>query len=175
MKAILIYNSQTGFTKRYAEWISEASGCECYDFKHGSKKNLSDYDTIIFGGWYMAGSVTKIAWLKKQLSSLISNGKKVIVYAVGASPADGPDVKTAMERNFSGSEWSGVKSFYCPGGLNYEKMNGPSKLGMKMFVKMLSSKKDASKTEKQMAEMISHSYDISDKKYIEPILAEIQA
>ena len=175
MKAILIYNSQTGFTKRYAEWISEASGCECYDFKHGSKKNLSDYDTIIFGGWYMAGGVTKIAWLKKQLSSLISNGKKVIVYAVGASPADGPDVKTAMERNFSGSEWSGVKSFYCPGGLNYEKMNGPSKLGMKMFVKMLSSKKDASETEKQMAEMISHSYDISDKKYIEPILAEIQA
>ena len=175
MKAILIYNSQTGFTKRYAEWISEASGCECYDFKQGSKKNLSDYDTIIFGGWYMAGGVTKIAWLKKQLSSLISNCKKVIVYAVGASPADGPDVKTAMERNFSGSEWSGVKSFYCPGGLNYEKMNGPSKLGMKMFVKMLSSKKDASETEKQMAEMISHSYDISDKKYIEPILAEIQA
>ncbi|MBP5175512.1 MAG: hypothetical protein ILP07_06345 [Treponema sp.] len=175
MKAILIYNSQTGFTKRYAEWIGEASGCECYDFKQGSKKNLSDYDTIIFGGWYMAGGVTKIAWLKKQLSSLISNGKKVIVYAVGASPADGPDVKTAMERNFSGSEWSGVKSFYCPGGLNYEKMNGPSKLGMKMFVKMLSSKKDASETEKQMAEMISHSYDISDKKYIEPILAEIQA
>ena len=26
MKTIVIYTSQTGFTKRYAEWISEASG-----------------------------------------------------------------------------------------------------------------------------------------------------
>ena len=26
MKKIVIYTSQTGFTKRYAEWISEASG-----------------------------------------------------------------------------------------------------------------------------------------------------
>ena len=28
MKSIVIYNSQTGFTKKYAEWISEAAACE---------------------------------------------------------------------------------------------------------------------------------------------------
>ena len=32
MKTIIIYTSQTGFTKRYAEWISEASGAECVEF-----------------------------------------------------------------------------------------------------------------------------------------------
>ena len=29
MKTIVIYTSQTGFTKRYAEWIAEAAEADC--------------------------------------------------------------------------------------------------------------------------------------------------
>ena len=100
-------------------------------------------------------------------------GKKLVVYVVGGSPAESPDIPVAMERIFSGKEWSGVKSFYCPGGFNYEKMSLLSKLAMKMFVKTILAKKDITEDEKKMAEMISHSYDIADKKYIKPILAEL--
>ena len=53
-------------------------------------------------------------------------------------------------------------------------MSGFSKFMMKMFTTMLANKKDTSEAEKNMAQMISHSYDISDKKYIEPILAELK-
>ena len=53
-------------------------------------------------------------------------------------------------------------------------MSGFSKVMMKMFTKMLANKKDASEEDKKMAQMISHSYDISDRKYIEPILAELK-
>ena len=59
---------------------------------------------------------------------------------------------------------------YCPGGFNYEKMSAPSKAMMKMFVGALKAKKDKTEEEKIMVEMISKSYDISDKKYIEPIV-----
>lgn len=41
---------------------------------------------------------------------------------------------------------------------------------MKMFIKSLQAKKDKTEEEKEMIKMISSSYDISDKKYIEPIL-----
>ena len=41
MKTIVIYNSKTGFTKRYAEWISEALSCECVELKEASKKAAS--------------------------------------------------------------------------------------------------------------------------------------
>lgn len=47
MKSIVIYNSQTGFTKKYAEWISEATGCEAVEFKTASKMNLFEYDAIV--------------------------------------------------------------------------------------------------------------------------------
>ena len=79
-----------------------------------------------------------------------------------------------MRRNFTDEEWNSLKAFYFPGGFNYEKMSGLSKFMMKMFTTMLASKKDASEAEKNIAQMISHSYDISDKKYIEPILAELK-
>ena len=45
-----------------------------------------------------------------------------------------------------------------------------SKLGMKAFAAMMRNKKDATDDEKVMGEMISHSYDIADKKYILPIV-----
>ncbi|MCR4580487.1 MAG: flavodoxin domain-containing protein [Treponema sp.] len=173
MSAIVIYKSQTGLTKKYAEWISQASGCQCLDFKKARKLDLTAYDTIIFGGWCMAGGITKLDWFKNQISSLADAGKKLIVYAVGASPAESPEIAEAMRQNFSEDEWKKVKVFYCPGGLDYNKMKLGSRLAMKMFVRILSSKKDVSQKDLCQIEMLSHSYDLTDKKYIEPILAEI--
>ncbi len=65
MKAIVIYNSQTGFTKKYAEWIVEATGCEAADIKKASNLNLFEYDAIVFGSWCQAGKIKKIEWFKK--------------------------------------------------------------------------------------------------------------
>ena len=67
MKSIVIYNSQTGFTKQYAEWISEAAGCDCVSLKQAGKIKLADYDAIVFGSWFMAGGITKLPWFKKQI------------------------------------------------------------------------------------------------------------
>lgn len=76
---IVIYNTQPGFTKKYAEWLSEALECECVE----------------------------CSWAEK----------------------------------------------------------------MKLFVSALKAKKDKTEKEQMMADMISKSYDISDRKYIEPIVA----
>ena len=83
---------------------------------------------------------------------------------------DSPEIKRALKENFKGLESKKVSVFYCPGGLNYEKMPASSKFMMKMFIKMLKAKKDKTETDREMIKMISSSYDISDKKYIEPIL-----
>lgn len=174
MKAIVIYNSQTGFTKQYAKWISESAACECVEFAQGAKMDLSAYDTIIFGSWCMAGSLVKLNWLKEKLAGFNKEGKKVIVFAVGASPIENPELPAAMDKLFTAEEKTMVKMFYCPGGINYENMKPFSKFGMKMFSKALLNKKDATQDERQMGEMISKNYSLIDKKYIEPVLAELK-
>lgn len=168
MKTIVIYNSQTGFTKRYAEWIAEAAGADCLAFSAAKKKDLSAYDAIVFGGWACAGSISKISWFKENIDQWA--GKKLIAFCVGGSPADSPETDIALQRTFNETEQRKVKVFYCPGGFNYEKMPVPSKLMMKLFIKTLNAKKNPTEAEKIMVNMISSSYDISDKKYIAPIL-----
>ena len=168
MKIIVIYNSQTGFTKRYAQWISEATGADCLELSAAKKKNLTPYKAIVFGGWACAGSISKLSWFKDNIDKW--KDKKLIAFCVGASPIDSPEIEPALKQNFTESELKRISVFYCPGGLDYEKMPILLKLMMKMFAKTLKAKKNKTEAEQEMIKIISASYDISDKRYIEPIL-----
>lgn len=168
MKTIVIYNSQTGFTKRYAQWIAEATDADCLELSAAKNKSLTAYEAIIFGGWACAGNISKISWFKRNIDKWTN--KKLITFCVGGSPIDNPEIEPTLKRNFNESELKKVNIFYCPDGFNYEKMSNPSKLMMKIFVKMLKTQKDKTEAKQEMIKMISTSYDISDKKYIEPIL-----
>ncbi len=86
-----------------------------------------------------------------------------------------PGIEEALKQNFNVAEREKVKTFYCPGGFNYEKMSAPSKLMMRMFIQTLKAKKDKTDAERVMIKMISSSYDISDKKYIEPIVKYLES
>ncbi len=168
MKTIVIYHSQTGFTKRYAEWIAGKCGADCYELDKAKKKNMDDYDAIIYGGWVCAGGISKLSWFKGNINKW--KGKKLIVFCVGGSPLENPEIEPALKKNFSEDEMKKVSVFYCPGGFNYEKMSTKSKLMMKMFIKVLKSKKNKTEKDEILIKIISSSYDISDIKYIEPIL-----
>ena len=67
MKTAVIYNSQTGFTKKYAEWISEATGADCFEIGTAKKQDFDRYDAIVFGGWACAGRISKISWFKSNM------------------------------------------------------------------------------------------------------------
>lgn len=168
MRTVVIYNSQTGFTKRYAEWIAEATGADCFALADAKKKSMDDYGAIVFGGWACAGGISKLSWFKSNIDKW--SGKKLIAFCVGGSPIENPEIDAALKKNFTDAERERVNVFYCPGGFNYDKMSAPSKLMMKMFIKALKAKKDKTEEDEIMIKMISSSYDISDKKYIAPIL-----
>ena len=171
MKTAVIYTSQTGFTKQYAEWVSEEVQGDCMTVAEAEKKDLSGYDAIVFGGWCFAGSIKKLDWFKKKAAQWAD--KKKVVYAVGASPLENPELQEGLRKNFTDEEWAQISVFYCPGGLCYEKMSGVSRVMMKMFVRMLA--KNKSEKEQAMAKMLSKSYDISDRKYIAPMVEYLKA
>ncbi len=168
MNTAVIYTSQTGFTKRYAQWIAEATNADCLELSKAKTKNMDHYNTIIFGGWACAGGIKKLKWFKNNINKWAN--KKLIVFCVGGSPIDSPAIEPALKSNFTEAELKRVTVFYCPGGFNYEKMPILSKFMMAIFIKTLKAKKNKKKADKEMIKMISSSYDISNKKYIEPIL-----
>ena len=176
MKTLIIYSSQTGFTKKYATWLSEELQADCIPLKDSKKINLDDYENIIYGSWFCAGGLNSLNWFITKASKLATiKNKKIAIFGVGASPKENPELPAALEKVnsviFSKLDKDlNLKVFYCQGGLNYEIMGTPSKLAMKMFVKILKSNKNKTPQDEEMIKMVSSSYDISDKKFIEPII-----
>ena len=174
MSKLVVYTSQTGFTKRYAQWLGDKTGAQLITYEEAKKKKddfFDEYDTIVYGGWSMAGQVVNSKWFLEKAENWKS--KKLAMFCVGASPKDNPEVDQALEKMTTEEQKKFIKVFYCQGGLNYSKMKLPSRLAMKAFTSMLKKKKDATESEKEMAKYLSDSYDISDEKYIEPILEYI--
>ena len=175
MKTLIIYNSQTGFTAKYAQWMAEATGAERLELKEAKKKRTAffdDYETIVFGGWVMGGNVSKLQWFEQHLNDW--KDKQLAVFAVGASPEDSESVAEFLEKTFGGQQWKGVAHFYCQGGLNYDRMSAPNRMLMKMLKKSLDGKKDKTPQEEEMAQMLGRSYDISERRYAQPVIAWIE-
>ena len=173
MKTLVVYTSQTGFTKKYAEWITERMNADLFDLKDAKKKDDSffdGYDAIVYAGWCMAGKVVKYNWFLDRAKNW--KGKHLALVAVGGSPNDNPDVEVALKNLLTDEQRTYIKAFYCQGGFNHEKMNLPSKLAMKAFVATL--RKSKNEKERDVASIIAHSYDISDIKFIEPVVAYLR-
>ena len=173
MKTLVVYTSQTGFTKRYAQWLTERMNADIFELKDVQKRGNSffdGYEAIVYAGWCMAGKVVKTNWFLDRAKNW--KDKRLALIAVGGSPNDDPDVEIAMQSILTDKQRAYIKAFYCQGGFNHEKMNLPSKLAMKAFIATL--KKSKNEKERAVASFIDHSYDISDIKFIEPVVAYLQ-
>ena len=157
-KNIYNYNKLDSIIAEETRWADEAN-----HEREMAKTKLLIYE-VIYGGWASMGKVVKSDIFYSKLRK--NPVKKTAVFCVGAATVDEPNMKAAMKKIVPDDLKGSIKTFYCPGGLNYEKMGLSGKLMMKAFASML--KKDEDK--KEQGEMYSHSFDISDKKYIKPIV-----
>lgn len=170
MKAVIIYYSKTGFTRRYAQWLAEALGCDCVPFDKRMRVRLDDYDAVIFGSWLRAGAIQKLSWFKEQMPNM--TGRIRIVFAVGAMPAEAEaEVRAMFDKNFNEEQQAKVSMFYLQGGLDYSRMDVISRAAMRFLCAMLRRKKNPTPEDTGMLRMIEKSFDAADRKAIVPIIA----
>jgi menaquinone-dependent protoporphyrinogen IX oxidase len=165
MRAIVVYNSKTGFTRKYAEWIAQELGCKAMSVKQA---NYSDCDVVLYGGWIMAN---KIAGLDKFKSNQAIKAKKLIVYATGLTEmSDAEEIEKIKNANLSASEQKEIPFYYLAGGINYEKMGFLSKSMLKMLYQSLAKKQDRTEKETNMMKSLESSVDHSDRVNIKPLI-----
>lgn len=171
-KTAVIFHSKTGFTQKYARWISEEINADMISLKNCDKKRaeeiLREYDNIIFGSRLKAGLIEKLPKAKK----LFSGGKRFIIFTTGASPSEAKETEATLkkmwEQNLSAEELERIPHFYMQAGLCYEKMPFFEKTMMKAFTSMMKKKKDG-EAGSEAGSALESSYDISDRKYIRPL------
>ena len=126
---IIVYESKTGFTKRYAEMLAAKTGMKVYRVNELSK--IDKKEEIVFLGWMKVG---RIQGLKKV--------RKFNVKAVcgsGTGRAGEPNAETII----TGNKLEKIPFFYAQGGcLPLKDLKGTDRFMMSMFAKMLKKRKD---------------------------------
>lgn len=117
MKSILlVYKTQTGFTKKYAEWISEEIDCTIIPFEKMETTDINKYNIIIYGGAMHAGQIQGLKKFKKKIAYAFD--RKIVVFATGAAPYSEEGVGKIKEDNFSENEKKDIAFFYFESGMN---------------------------------------------------------
>ena len=159
---VIVYESKTGFTKRYAEMLSTKTGLKIFRVKELSKVKQSE--EIIFLGWMKAGKIQGLDKLRKY------NVKAVCGSGTGRTAE--PDTETVIARN----KMEGIPFFYLRGGcFPLRELKGLDKIMLSMFVKMLKSRKDKDEKQEEAIFIIENGFDGVKEESLLPVLQWLNA
>ncbi|MBQ3390190.1 MAG: flavodoxin [Firmicutes bacterium] len=169
MSGIVLYKSKYGATKQYAGWIAGETGFDCMEIDKAKMEDIKQYDTIIFGGGVYASGISGLSFLKKNISQF--EGKKVVVFCVGASPYDEKAFDELVARNMKDS-LADLPCFYCRGAFDMDAMTFVDRNLCRMLQKSIAKKnpEEWEVWEKALMEAGNGKCDWTDKSFIDQIL-----
>lgn len=121
----VVYTSNTGYTRRYAQMLGESTGLPVYDLEGG--KLPAEGAKIVYMGWLMAGSVKGLKKAQKRWNVLA-------LCPVGMAPG-GQEDKLRQQ-------YPQGALFYLQGGYDHKKLHGVPKMMMNMLRRVMKKKTD---------------------------------
>lgn len=172
-KGIILYQSKYGATEKYAKWLQEKTGFALMETKKATLGDVLACDTVILGGGVYAGGIAGLNFLKKHMDKLME--KKMLVFAVGASPYDERFIDQCKDMHFK-DELAHLPLFYCRGAWDMEKMTFLHRKLCTMLKKAVAKQDPATFEPWQMAlfEVGEEACDWTDERYLAPILEELK-
>ena len=128
---VIVYESKTGHTLKYAEMLSEKLHIPYYPLKE-AKDKIKENDKVIFLSWICAGKITNLE--KVEPYNIICYG------IVGACPYSGKYLKQLKKDNKINKPL-----FYLRGGIDYSKLNIFKKLIVKIYGQTMKNKDEKTK------------------------------
>ena len=158
----IVYSSNTGHTRQYAQMLSEALDIPAYDLKT-VPPTLDGLETI-YMGWLMAGSVVGYAKAAKKF-------KIRCVVGVGMTPESAEQTEDVAKKVKPGA---GVPVFYLQGGYDFNKLGAMHKMMMKAvtpsILKRFDGKSEAEKEADPTYRMITRGDSVVSAERLEPVI-----
>ena len=142
----IVYVTNTGSSKKYAEMLSEKTGYPCYALSDSDAAVGTD---VVFISWVMAGAIQGISEARVKFGTL-----KAVV-AVGMMKSESQDA-TLKEKNDVSEAF-----FTLAGAFDIKKLSGMYKMMMGMMMKMIKAKLKESNDPKakEMVEQFEEGFD----------------
>lgn len=158
---IIVFESKTGFTKRYADMLVLKTGLKVFRVNELPKVSQEE---IIFLSWMKVGKIQGLDKVRKY------NIRAVCGSGTGRTAE--PDVQTVIARN----KIDNIPFFYLRGGcLPLKELKGMDKIMLSMFVKMLKNRKDKDEKLEESIAIIENGYDGVKEENLEPVLEWLSA
>jgi menaquinone-dependent protoporphyrinogen IX oxidase len=133
---VIIYGSQYGTTKRYAEYLSEMTGIETVAFKEA--KDIDKYDRVIFMGALYAGSVLG---LKKTVSKM-SPKQELVIVTVGLVDPNDPEnidyIRHSIKERIPADLYDETRILHLQGAIDYSHLSLKHRMMMAVIHSKLS-------------------------------------
>ena len=146
MDSIIIYGSQYGTTKMYAEELSKRTNVKALSFE--KIDDLNKYNKIIYLGGLYAGGVLGMSKTFKKLNDMTN--RRIILVTVGlADPKNTENInniRNAIKRQLSKNILEKIKIFHLRGGIDYSKLNFVHKTLMNLLYKKAKNLPEEKKT-----------------------------
>ena len=176
MSNIIIYGSNYGTTKQYAEELSRRTNIEAVSFK--DIKEINNYDKIIYLGGLYAGGVLGMSKTLKKLNK-ISN-KTIILATIGLSdPTDEVNknnIRNNIKNQITKEVFEKAKIFHLRGRIDYSELNFAHKTMMKLLynaVKSLPEEKQSAE-DRAVIETYNKKVNFIDFSSLDKIITEVQ-
>lgn len=162
--AILIYDSETGFTKKYVDSMERRiPELEIITLKGLNKKILKDKDYIFFGSHLRGNKIIGIDKFLKLYKYI--EDKDIFIFVTGIEPITSEKKDNVITIN--GLNFYHVRLYLLPGGVDVSKMK-PIKQKMLKFGLKMASKKDPSLKANEM--IFNQSVDMTNTDLLKPML-----
>lgn len=173
---IIVYGSQYGTSKSYAEELAKRTGIDA--ISHKDVRNINAYDTIVYIGALYAGGVMGMKKCFEKLQS--ANGKKIIIATVGlADPTDEENVtniRNSMKTQLSAELFDAARIFHLRGGIDYSRLTFKHRTMMGLLYKKVSKlpEEEQSGEVRAMLETYNKKVDFVDFESLDQIVRAIE-
>lgn len=138
----IIYTSNTGHTKKYAEMLSGLTGLPAVELSE-AKKSVERGAAVIYMGWLMADSVKYYSKAAK-----LFDIKAVCGVGLGTTGSQLDQVRKSI------GAAPELPVFTLQGGMDRKKLRGINKIMINMLVKMLSAKENKTADDEVQLQLI---------------------
>ena len=174
--SIIIYGSQYGTAKRYAEELARRTGFEIREYSNTG--DISGFETIVYvGALYASG----VLGMKKTFDRLTDpSGKRIFIATVGVTdPTDKEytdTVKGGMSKQLKQEVFDNARIYHLRGGIDYSKLSFKHKTLMGMLCKQAKKLPEEQRTAdvRAMLETQNKTVDFVDFSSLDQIVQDIQ-
>ena len=170
MKKLILYKSNCGSTKKYAEDIGKAVGADVMPLKQFKWKALNQYDIIVFGGWVMGGNIQGVNDFLVHWEEM--KDRNVIIFAVGMGYPTPEGRNTLINQTVL--DLYHIRFYQFQGSFDFKKLNLVHKALMKTSIARIARKPDATEGDKQLLSVLENPLEVYDQAKVDRVIEVIE-